>query len=212
MIQIENVTVRLGQQLVLDRFSFVLPETGRIALMGPSGCGKSTLLRAMAKLVPYEGSISGLEDRTIGLLFQDDRLLPQLTALHNAAAALPDSMPKKQRLERAGQLLLGCGLPEDALGKRPSELSGGMKKRVSIARLLAFEADVWLLDEPFSGLDDKSREEVMGLLLSLIGDKLMVLVTHDRYEAESFAGRIVRLFGPPLAVASKPHELVWDDV
>ncbi len=200
MIQLQNITVSFGEQKVLDGFSLTLPDYGRIALMGPSGCGKSTLLRAVSGLIPYTGTMEGLQNRRIGLLFQEDRLLPQSNALVNVIAALPDDLPKKQKQAKAAELLRQCELPEEAFTKYPAELSGGMKKRVAIARLLAFQCDVWLLDEPFRGLDMKSRDSLMELLLSLSADKLMVIVTHDAYEASGLGEQIIPLSGPPLKV------------
>ncbi len=183
---------------MVDSFSLDLPDTGRVALMGPSGSGKSTLLLAIAGLIPYEGEILGLNNRRVGLLFQDDRLLPHSTAIANVAAVLPDSMPKKQRLKQAGEVLVQCNLLPIDHEKYPDELSGGMKKRVAIARILAYECDVWLLDEPFSGLDAQSREEIIALLLSLGANKLMVIVSHDPYEASALGRRTIQLGGPPL--------------
>ena len=200
MIHISNVTALFGEQKVLDSFSLNLPDYGRVALMGPSGCGKSTLLRVIAGLLPYEGEIEGIASRRVGLLFQEDRLLPQSSALTNVMSTLPDDWPKKQKQSRAAELLRQCELPEEAFGKYPDELSGGMKKRVAIARLLAFRCDVWLLDEPFSGLDAKSRDGLIDLLLSLSADKLMVIVTHDAYEASGLGESILPFSGPPLRV------------
>ena len=203
MIRIKDIYVQYGKQNVLDAFSLDLPERGRIALMGPSGSGKSTLLLAMAGLISYQGRITGLSNRRIGLLFQEDRLLPQSTAVQNVAAVLTDSMKKKQRYERAGEVLLACGLSLDAHNKYPDELSGGMKKRVAIARLLAYDCNVWLLDEPFRGLDAQSREGIISLLLTLSDNKLMVIVSHDPYEASSLGERTVQLGGPPLHVIDR---------
>ena len=203
MIELKNLMVSFGEQKILNGFSLSLPDTGRIALMGPSGCGKSTLLRVVSGLIPYKGAIEGLKDRRVGLLFQEDRLLPAFNALINVMAALPDELSKKQKQTKAAELLLQCELSEEAFVKFPDELSGGMKKRVAIARLLAYSSDVWLLDEPFRGLDMKSRDALMELILTLSADKLVVIVTHDAYEATGLGEKIIALSGPPLKVDSQ---------
>ena len=193
-MKIEHLCVRYGEQVVLADFSLSLPETGTVALMGPTGCGKTTLLRVLSGLLePQSGRVCGLAGKRVAVLFQEDRLLPWLSARDNVAAVL-----EKGETARAEQALRDVGLPENAFGKRPAELSGGMRRRVALARLLAYGGDVWLLDEPFKGLDADSRARVMQTVKRAGQGKLMVLVTHEKAEAQALSERIVTLAGPPL--------------
>ena len=190
----EHLCVRYGEQVVLADFSLSLPETGTVALMGPTGCGKTTLLRVLSGLLePQSGRVCGLAGKRVAVLFQEDRLLPWLSARDNVAA-----VREKGETARAEQALRDVGLPENAFGKRPAELSGGMRRRVALARLLAYGGDVWLLDEPFKGLDADSRARVMQTVKRAGQGKLIVLVTHEKAEAQALSERIVTLAGPPL--------------
>ena len=195
-MKLEGVNVSFGALDVLKDFSLALPQTGRIALMGPSGCGKSTVLRVLGGLISQpKGVRTGWEGRRVGFLFQEDRLLPWFTARENVQAVCQN--PKNGEAERA---LCAAGLIESAWDKYPGALSGGMRQRVALARLFAYGADVWLLDEPFKGLDADSRKQVIQQLIAHASGKLLVLVTHERAEAEQLCECIVRVQGPPLCL------------
>ena len=199
-MKIEQLCVSYGAQTVLADFSLSLPETGAVALMGPTGCGKTTLLRVLSGLLkPQSGRVHGLAGKRVAVLFQEDRLLPWLSARDNVAAVL-----EKGETARAEQALRDVGLPESAFDKRPAALSGGMRQRVALARLLAYGGDVWLLDEPFKGLDADSRAHVMQTVRRAGQGKLIVLVTHEKAEAQALSERIVTLTGPPLRLVEEP--------
>ena len=182
-----------------------------VALVGPNGCGKSTLLRVVAGLlrpgagtVEVEGRPVAGPDSRVGLVFQEPRLLPWRTALANVAFPLEIAgQPPGAREARSRDLLGLVGL-RDWAGARPVELSGGMRQRLAIARALALEPSVLLLDEPFSALDALTRERFNVELLRLwerIGTTI-VLVTHSIPEAVFLADRVVVLSPRPAVVAA----------
>jgi NitT/TauT family transport system ATP-binding protein len=182
-----------------------------IALVGPNGCGKSTLLRVIAGLLPAAGGTVEVEgrpvsgpDARVGLVFQEPRLLPWRSAVANVAFPLEVSgVDREEREARARDLLRLVGL-RDWAGARPGELSGGMRQRLAIARALALEPSVLLLDEPFSALDALTRERFNVELLRLwerIGSTI-VLVTHSIPEAVFLADRVVVLAPRPATVAA----------
>ena len=189
MLELNNISVRFGGRSVLSDCSLSLGAGERIALMGPSGCGKTTLLRvALSLLKPDSGSIRN-DARRVSAVFQEPRLLPWRTAAENVNAVLsdrPETMP--EALRRLEQLELS-----DAAGLYPSELSGGMQQRVSIARALAFGPELLVLDEAFKGLDDALRDRVLNLVSSAVGSSAILLVTHSEKEANALCCRILRL-------------------
>jgi NitT/TauT family transport system ATP-binding protein len=195
------------RQRVLRGIDLSISKGSFVSLIGPSGCGKSTLLKVLAGLVPTsEGQVTvagiapreAAKQRMIGLVFQDATLLPWKSALENAAFLLQTadkSIARKQALERAGAMLRLVGL-DGAEGKRPSQLSGGMRQRVAIARALALDPEVLLMDEPFGALDAITREEMTRSLLDIWErtGKTIVLVTHSIDEAV-FLSREVHVMG-----------------
>ena len=187
-IVIENLTKSYGDKLALPPFSCTL-ETGEITcLLGQSGCGKTTLLRLLLGLeAPTGGTVTGLPDR-ISAVFQEDRLCPGFSAVMNVSLPLGRQVPR----ERIVALLTELGLG-DALTKPVRELSGGMQRRVAIARSLLYPADLFLMDEPFKGLDEDTRRIAMDVVLSRTKDKTLLVVTHDPEEAAYLGGRVIRM-------------------
>lgn len=178
MVTLTDVSVAFGGNTVLSHLTLALPESGVVAVTGPSGSGKTTLLRVLAGLQrPTEGSVGGLPAR-VSYVFQEDRLLPWLTAFENIALVTEDAA-------RARALTAAVELA-DAAGKRPSELSGGMRRRVAIARALAYSGDMLLLDEPFTGLDGALRARMAALIRGAF--PLTVISTHDEADAVLIGG------------------------
>lgn len=185
---------------VLDRLDLRVAQREIVAIVGPNGCGKSTLLRVISGLLPpdhgsvlaFDSTVAGPEPR-IGLVFQEPRLLPWRDVLGNVAFPLElAGVARAEREERAQETLRLTGLDGFAEAY-PDQLSGGMAQRAALARALAPEPDVLLLDEPFSALDAMTRERLDDELLLLWGatGSTIVLVTHSITEAVFLADRVV---------------------
>ena len=192
MIRLDDVSVRFGEKRVLERVSLTLPETGVVTLSGPSGCGKTTLARVLAGLIrPDGGSVSGIVCGQAAFMFQEDRLLPWLSALENVAAVCPK--------ETALRALSAVGLEAEA-DTLPERLSGGMRRRVALARALAYPSDLLILDEPFTGVDDALRERLYPLIRASAKAKPVLLITHHPGEIAALSDRTLTLSGPPLRI------------
>ncbi len=161
------------------------PEGKVSCLFGPSGRGKTTILRLLAGLEQADGgTVDGVGDRRVSVIFQEDRLLPFCTAQMNIAVAAPGS-DARLWLEKVE-------LADDA-GKFPAQLSGGMCRRVALARALAYDGAVFLMDEPFQGLDREMKLRMMALVRTALAGKTAVLVTHDPEERDFLADTVLSL-------------------
>ena len=190
MIKLQDLTLRYGDKLVLDHFSLELPDRGLTALSGPSGCGKTTLLRVMAGLAePEGGAVSGVDPARTAFLFQEDRLLPWRTA----AQHITDVLPKHRRGE--AERWLSFAELEGEGGAYPANLSGGMARRLALARCAALGGELLLLDEPFTGVDAERTARMLDRLRAL--DVPIVMATHQPQVLEA-CGLVVELDGPPL--------------
>ena len=184
MIEFDRVCFGYGDKRVLSDFSFRFEDKRAYAVLGASGCGKTTLLRLAAGLLsPSTGRVLRDPARA-SVCFQEDRLLPWYTARENVALAFPRAAQRDgSALREADKWLSRVGLSgeERAL---PASLSGGMKRRVALARALAFDAPALLLDEPFRALDGDAHGELLSLIRACAQGKLLILVTHDERDAE----------------------------
>jgi NitT/TauT family transport system ATP-binding protein len=194
-IQTHDLIVRFPGQRepTLKNISLTVPDGSFAVLVGASGSGKSTLLHCLAGLItPTSGTVTDNGEPVTephprrGVAFQRDVLFPWMTVADNIDFALAARhLAKEQRQEQIGVLLDLVGLREDVARQRPTELSGGMRQRVSIARVLAGEPSVMLMDEPFAALDALTRLRMQDLLIDLWTrlNRTIVFVTHDIDEA-----------------------------
>ena len=190
MIRLQNTTKKYGEQTVLENFSLTVNGGERIAIVGASGRGKSTLLRIISGLEKADGDAIECNGK-LAYMFQESRLLPWESARDNILAVLT-----KDHSSFADKYLDAVGL-SDAKDKYPRELSGGMAQRVALARCFAFaeatDADVLLLDEPFSALDGDTADKMIALLDKFAKSKTLILVTHDEAHAEKIGAMVVRI-------------------
>ena len=192
MIRLEHITLSFGEKRVLEDFSLTLPETGVTVLSGPSGCGKTTLLRILAGLEqPQSGRVVGISPCDTAILFQEDRLLPGRTALQQ----LTDVMDKSRHQQAAHWLELAELTGEERT--LPHQLSGGMGRRLALVRTLALGGELYLLDEPFTGIDLPRRHRLMAALKQL--GKPVMLVSHEP-EILDLADHVISFSGPPLTI------------
>jgi NitT/TauT family transport system ATP-binding protein len=203
--------------VALDGVGFLVPDRQVVAILGPNGCGKSTLLRVVAGLLPadrgtvtIDGTVVDGPDPRTGFVFQEPRLLPWRDAAANVAFPLElAGRPVEERHERTRALLDLVGMA-DFGAVRPHQLSGGMRQRIAIARALALEPSVLLLDEPFSALDALTRERFGIELLRIWAETrtTILLVTHSIAEAIFLADRVLVLSPRPgRVVADVPVDL-----
>ena len=203
MLRITDLVVVRGAARVLDGVSLTVEKGERVSLHGPSGCGKSTLLHAVAGLIDVERGTIVMADRDItrvpahlrgvGLVFQDDRLFPHFTVGDDVSYSLRvRGIDKKQRKSAADAWLERVGLAGFA-GRQVDSLSGGESKRVALARALAAEPSVVLLDEPLTGLDDALHDTLLADLRELFVSTgtTVVHVTHDLAEGSRLCDRAV---------------------
>ena len=210
-LTVSNLNVRFGMRTILDAINFDVREGEFLCIVGSSGSGKTTLLRVLAGLArPAEGKVlfSAAEisgpSRDRAIIFQDysKALLPWRTVRGNIALSLEArSVPTQDRDAVIDELVAKMGLTR-AESQYPGQLSGGMQQRVQIARCLAQEPKILLMDEPFGALDAMTRQALQDELLQLAGDKKMtvVFITHDLEEAIYLGDRVVVLGGAPATV------------
>lgn len=216
MLQLSHLYADYGGKPALEDINLTLDSGELLVVLGPSGCGKTTLLNLIAGFVPYhQGSIT-LGGKRVegpgaerGVVFQNEGLLPWRNVQDNIALGLQLSgMAKAERLEIAREMLKKVGL-EGAEKRFIWQLSGGQRQRVGIARALAANPQLLLLDEPFGALDAFTREQMQTLLLTLWNDtgKQVLLITHDIEEAVFLATELVLLSpGPGRVMERLPLE------
>ncbi|MCC0649431.1 ABC transporter ATP-binding protein [Clostridioides sp. ZZV15-6598] len=225
MIEIRNVTKKMGNNVVLDDISLAVETGTLVVLIGSSGCGKTTTLKLINKLIkPTSGEIyingkpisqeNEIElRRKIGYVIQNTGLFPHLTIKENIE--LIPRLKKEKSVEeiekRTLQLLEMVGLDsDDFLNKYPSELSGGQQQRIGVARAIATDAEIILMDEPFSALDPITRTSLQEQLFSLQDElkKTIIFVTHDMDEALKIADKICIMKDGRIAQYDTPENIL----
>ncbi|MEN6407552.1 MAG: ABC transporter ATP-binding protein [Thermoguttaceae bacterium] len=226
LIRLDQVGMAFGRQQVLREIDLVIPRGQTLAIIGESGCGKTVLLKTIIGLLrPTEGRVQfdgrdlaqlGEKELTrqrirFGFLFQQAALFDSMTIAQNVT--FPLRRHTKKTFEEIRQIALArlaeVGLPESILSKKPAELSGGMRKRVGLARALALEPEVILYDEPTTGLDPIMSDVINELILgaSQHHPVTSVVVTHDMRTAQKVADRIVMLYPLPRLKPGDPQIL-----
>jgi phospholipid/cholesterol/gamma-HCH transport system ATP-binding protein len=226
LIRVEQVSVQFGGQAVLRDINLDVKRGQTLVVIGESGCGKTVLLKLIIGLLrPTRGRVffdgrdlAELSDRELtlqrlrfGFLFQGAALFDSLTVFENVAFSLREQgvLDKEAIRERVKQRLLEVGLPPEVERKKPAELSGGMKKRVGLARALAIEPEVMLYDEPTTGLDPIMSDVINELILQTRRQHPMtsIVVTHDMKTAQKVADRIVMFYPLSRLGADEPQTL-----
>ena len=179
MLKLSKIKKSFGEKNVLSEVSLSV-EKGKCAMIfGMSGCGKTTLLRIAAGLEKQDAGTVEKNGKT-AFVFAEARLFPTATALENVTMVMREE--RKTAKKKALALLRAFGL-ESAAGLYPNELSTGMAARVSLARAVAYNADIYLMDEPFKSLDGEIKSLVASLLRDFFADKAVLIISHDKTEA-----------------------------
>jgi NitT/TauT family transport system ATP-binding protein len=174
---------------VLKNVNITLKDNSIYCLMGTSGIGKTTLLRILMGLEHADsGSISGIDIKSISCMFQEDRLIHDLSAIDNVRIVLRG---KNNRDEISNNLL--SILPDDSLDMPVSSLSGGMKRRVALARALSYPGKLIILDEPFTGLDKDTKLNVIDYILKMRNNRTLLITTHGTDDANLLGAEIIKL-------------------
>lgn len=189
-VYIRDLCKSFGEKKVLNHLNLTLEDGKIYCLMGPSGMGKTTLLRIIMNLEKKDsGTITGIDPETeISSMFQEDRILPMLSAIDNVNMMYEKKRPVKELKEDLSTIL-----PRKCLRQPVCELSGGMKRRVSLARSMHFQGKMIILDEPFTGLDHATKEEVISYILKNRRNRILLVATHGLDDAELLGAQVIRL-------------------
>lgn len=171
--EIKNIYKSFNNKIVLNNISYKFPNSGLVWIKGNTGSGKTTLLNIISGLTCKDsGEIFGFKGKKISYVFQDDRLIPWLTAKENLKII-------KNTDDKIVENFLNLVGLENDYNTKTGDMSGGMKKKLGIARALAFNGDVFLMDEPFTGLDENSEVKILNVLKDYYSKKLVILVSHN---------------------------------
>lgn len=211
MIRLENISKSYGGNVVFSNFSMELRDDVITSILGPSGCGKTTLLNIIGAVGDADaGRVNGVGGRRASYVFQEPRLLPWLTVRENIEFVLKGS---RDEIRRQTDEILSIVELDGCSEMYPSQLSGGMCQRVSIARAFAFPSEIMLMDEPFSSLDHALKKNIIERFLSLWKKKTrtVIFVTHDIDEALTLSDDIFIFSKSPVAVLSHKSDIRSSD-
>ncbi|MCL1799358.1 MAG: ATP-binding cassette domain-containing protein [Eggerthellaceae bacterium] len=197
-LRLEHIDVSFGGARVLADFNLAFPESGFVCITGPSGSGKTTFLKVIAGLVePDGGTVGGIDKTRLAMMFAEDLLLDWLSVEKNIALVVKDLSRMSSACSQALEAVELTGYNRHY----PAELSKGMQRRVALARALAFDGDVLLLDEPTVNLDKRLAADIMARIAAQRTGRLTICVTHDPDLMQGLATHTHHFTGPPLTPA-----------
>lgn len=183
-IQLNNLCKAYGDKVIFENYTRTLEFDGILLIQGKSGLGKTTLIRMIAGLEKADKGEIVKSAEKVSFMFQEDRLIPFVTVLKNLTAVCDK--------EKALKYLKLMGL-ENEKDNSPLSLSGGMRRRVALARALCFESDLVILDEPFKGLDEKLKNEICEIIKEESQNRAFIIVSHDSEDAKILNAEIIEL-------------------
>lgn len=192
-LRLKSLSKKFDEKVIFNGFSYEFKENGVYALVGESGSGKTTLIRMISGLdADFGGEITGGGIKNVSLSFQEHRLFPRLSAIDNVLVAVRKSENNNAE-NRARELLRHLGFNDADMTLLPSELSGGMKQRVSIVRAILKPSPILLLDEPTKELDRELAQKVNDLILAEAKKRLVIISTHNGQDIEYLGAKIIEI-------------------
>ena len=189
-LQLKDICFSYGEEQIIKNLNLTVERGKPVVLLGRSGIGKTTLLKLILNFIkPDSGEIFGVDEKTrISVMYQEDRLFPQLTVYKNLKLVKKDFSRKE-----AEKLMRELNLEEKVLDKLPAELSGGMRRRIALARCLIFPSELVLMDEPFQGLDSETRASCLNAVKKYTAGRPVLIISHEIQDAAVLEAEIVRM-------------------
>lgn len=189
VIRLQHITKQYGTHIVFSDFSYEIAEDAKLCVMGRSGRGKTTLFRMLLGLEqPDGGYIEGLKGKRMCAVFQENRLLPDFSVRENLRCVCRN----RQQTAQIPKILEKLGLT-DWEHQPVCVLSGGMQRRIAIGRALLVESDILLLDEPFSGLDENTKRQMIQVILGYTKEQILIVATHAAEDADLLGAKVLHL-------------------